>query len=108
MKHFPWCADWEEDLRSLFRHYVERKQETQSLDYDDLLLYWSYLVADKELAEEIGSWFDHILVDEYQDTNLLQADIPESIETGWRGPDGSSVTMHSLSTRFALPKLKTF
>jgi len=85
---FPWCADWEEDLRSLFRHYVERKQETQSLDYDDLLLYWSYLVADKELAQEIGSWFDHILVDEYQDTNLLQADILKALK-----PDGSGLTV---------------
>jgi DNA helicase-2/ATP-dependent DNA helicase PcrA len=85
---FPWCADWEEDLRSLFRLYVERKQKGQSLDYDDLLLYWSYLVADKELAEEIGSWFDHILVDEYQDTNLLQADILKALK-----PDGSGLTV---------------
>ena len=85
---FPWCSDWEEDLRSLFRHYVERKQESQSLDYDDLLLYWSYLVADKELAQEIGSWFDHILVDEYQDTNLLQADILKALK-----PDGSGLTV---------------
>jgi len=85
---FPWCTDWEDDLRSLFRHYVERKQESQSLDYDDLLLYWSYLVADEELAEEIGSWFDHILVDEYQDTNLLQADILMALK-----PDGSGLTV---------------
>jgi len=85
---FPWCADWEEDLRSLFRHYVERKQKSQSLDYDDLLLYWSYLVADTELAQEIGSWFDHVLVDEYQDTNLLQADILRAIK-----PDGSGLTV---------------
>jgi DNA helicase-2/ATP-dependent DNA helicase PcrA len=85
---FPWCADWEEDLRLLFRHYVERKQKSQSLDYDDLLLYWSYLVADKELATEIGSWFDHVLVDEYQDTNLLQADILRAIK-----PDGSGLTV---------------
>jgi DNA helicase-2/ATP-dependent DNA helicase PcrA len=85
---FPWCADWEEDLRLLFRHYVERKQTGQSLDYDDLLLYWSHLVADRELAEEIGSWFDHVLVDEYQDTNLLQADILKALK-----PDGFGLTV---------------
>ncbi len=85
---FPWCADWEEELRQLFRHYVEQKQESQVLDYDDLLLYWSYLVADKELAAEIGSWFDHVLVDEYQDTNLLQADILQAIR-----PDGLGLTV---------------
>lgn len=85
---FPWCADWEEELRQLFRHYVEHKQESQVLDYDDLLLYWSHLVADKELAAEIGSWFDHVLVDEYQDTNLLQADILQAMR-----PDGFGLTV---------------
>ncbi len=85
---YPWCADWEQELRTLFRRYVERKQATQVLDYDDLLLYWSYLVGDEELAAEIGSWFDHVLVDEYQDTNLLQADILHAIK-----PDGNGVTV---------------
>ena len=85
---YPWCADWEEELRTLFRHYVERKQKYQTLDYDDLLLYWCHLVADTELATEIGSWFDHVLVDEYQDTNLLQSDILQAIK-----PDGHGVTV---------------
>ena len=85
---YPWCADWEQELRTLFRHYVERKQNSQALDYDDLLLYWCHLVADAELATEIGSWFDHVLVDEYQDTNLLQADILNAIK-----PEGDGVTV---------------
>ncbi|MFT5501417.1 MAG: DNA helicase-2/ATP-dependent DNA helicase PcrA [Woeseiaceae bacterium] len=85
---YPWCADWEQELRTLFRHYVEKKQKSQALDYDDLLLYWSHLVADEELAAEIGSWFDHVLVDEYQDTNLLQADILHAIK-----PEGEGVTV---------------
>ncbi|MFQ5548840.1 MAG: ATP-dependent helicase [Woeseia sp.] len=85
---FPWCADWGQELRSLFRRYVEQKQDAQSLDYDDLLLYWSHLVADQDLAREIGSWFDHVLVDEYQDTNVLQADILRAIK-----PDGSGLTV---------------
>jgi DNA helicase-2/ATP-dependent DNA helicase PcrA len=85
---YPWCSDWEDELRSLFRHYVERKQETQTLDYDDLLLYWSHLVGDEEFAGEIGSWFDHVLVDEYQDTNLLQAKILAALK-----PDGNGMTV---------------
>jgi DNA helicase-2/ATP-dependent DNA helicase PcrA len=85
---YPWCADWEPELRTLYRHYVERKQQIQALDYDDLLLYWCHLVEDRELAEEIGSWFDHVLIDEYQDTNLLQADILNAIK-----PDGQGVTV---------------
>ena len=85
---YPWCADWADELSELFRRYVERKQLSQSLDYDDLLLYWSHLVAEPEFAEEIGSWFDHVLVDEYQDTNLVQARILRALK-----PDGRGVTV---------------
>lgn len=85
---YPWCLDWEPELRTLFRNYVERKQQSQVLDYDDLLLYWNHLVADDELAAEIGSWFDHILVDEYQDTNLLQAEILHALK-----PQGKGLTV---------------
>jgi DNA helicase-2/ATP-dependent DNA helicase PcrA len=87
-QHFPWCADWEGELRSLFGHYVERKQAAQALDYDDLLLYWSHLVGEADFAAEIGGWFDHVLVDEYQDTNLLQAQILSALK-----PAGSGVTV---------------
>ncbi len=45
------------------------------LDYDDLLLFWSEMAADPELGPELGALFDHVLVDEYQDTNRLQAAI---------------------------------
>ena len=85
---YPWCAEWEPELRELFRHYVTRKQSNQVLDYDDLLLYWSHLVADKEFAEQVGSWFDHVLVDEYQDTNLIQAQILRALK-----PEGAGVTV---------------
>ncbi len=87
-QHFPWCGDWEIELRSLFRHYVERKQQTQALDYDDLLLYWSHLVEEEDFGAEIGGWFDHVLVDEYQDTNLLQAKILSAMK-----PDGAGMTV---------------
>jgi len=85
---YPWCADWEAELSELFRHYVLRKQQSQVLDYDDLLLYWSHLVADAEFATQIGSWFDHVLVDEYQDTNLVQAQILRALK-----PSGVGVTV---------------
>lgn len=85
---YPWCSDWVDELQELFRCYVLRKQQSQALDYDDLLLYWSHLVAEREFAEEIGAWFDHILVDEYQDTNLVQAQILNALK-----PDGDGVTV---------------
>lgn len=70
---FPWCAEWETELRALFQAYVEAKQAQQVLDYDDLLLYWAQMVGEAEFAAEIGARFSHVLVDEYQDTNHLQA-----------------------------------
>jgi len=85
---YPWCADWESELRELFRMYVARKQQSQALDYDDLLLYWNHLLAEEEFASEIGSWFDHVLVDEYQDTNLIQAQILRALK-----PQGEGVTV---------------
>jgi DNA helicase-2/ATP-dependent DNA helicase PcrA len=72
---FPWCSEWEQELKTLFGAYVDAKQEQNVLDYDDLLLFWSEMAADPELGPELGALFDHVLVDEYQDTNRLQAAI---------------------------------
>ncbi|MCG8420435.1 MAG: ATP-dependent helicase [Proteobacteria bacterium] len=72
---FPWCRDWAEQLRNLFRGYVEAKQARRVVDYDDLLLYWYHLMQEPALARRVGKRFDHVLVDEYQDTNALQAAI---------------------------------
>ena len=66
---YPWCAGWETQLRQLFALYVEAKQTQNVLDYDDLLLYWAQTMSDPRLADDIGGRFDHVLVDEYQDTN---------------------------------------
>ena len=85
---FPWCAHWEEALTGLYRAYVERKQCENLLDYDDLLLYWHVMMSDTRLAERIGAQFDHVLVDEYQDTNTLQADILHALK-----PDGAGVVV---------------
>ena len=84
---FSWCATWESELRALFAAYVEAKQRQGVLDYDDLLLYWSQLMAEPALGAEIGQRFSHVLVDEYQDTNRLQASILLRTEAGWTGPD---------------------
>ena len=70
---FPWCAGWENELKTLFGTYVEAKQRQNVLDYDDLLLYWAHMMHVAEVATDISCRFDHLLVDEYQDTNRLQA-----------------------------------
>ena len=81
---FPWCSRWEAELRVLFAAYVEAKQRQSVFDYDDLLLYWAETVADPALAADMGDRFDHVLVDEYQDTNHLQAH-PSPPEAGGEG-----------------------
>ena len=74
-ERFPWCATWQAELSELFGQYIDRKQQQNVLDYDDLLIYWKLLLADDTIAESMGSRFEHVLVDEYQDTNQVQSDI---------------------------------
>ena len=85
---FPWCGGWEDELRALFAAYVEAKQRQHVLDYDDLLLYWSHMMAEPEIAAEIAERFDHVLVDEYQDTNRLQASVLLALK-----PKGDQLTV---------------
>jgi DNA helicase-2/ATP-dependent DNA helicase PcrA len=82
---FPWCASWGGQLRELFAAYVEAKQAQNVLDYDDLLLYWAQTMGDEVLAREIGARWDHVLVDEYQDTNRLQSSILLAMKPEGRG-----------------------
>jgi DNA helicase II / ATP-dependent DNA helicase PcrA len=82
---FPWCATWAPQLGELFTRYVEAKQAQNVLDYDDLLLYWAQTVGDDALAGEIGGRWDHVLVDEYQDTNRLQSSILLAMKPEGRG-----------------------
>ncbi len=84
-EQFPWCVDCADDLRGLFRDYVARKQANGVLDYDDLLLWWQIAMNDAALAREVGARFDHVLVDEFQDTNALQAGILAAIKPGGDG-----------------------
>src|SRR6516225_5479889 len=84
---FPWCSDWATELKQLFAAYVEAKQVQNVLDYDDLLPYWAQLMSDASLSGEIGELFDHVLVDEYQDTNRLQASVLLALK-----PDGRGLT----------------
>ena len=83
-QRFPWCRDHAEELKTLFVAYTVRKREHNVIDYDDLLLYWQALLG-SDAGDTVRELFDHVLVDEYQDTNLVQADILRSL----CGPDGN-------------------
>jgi len=87
-RHFPWASAHEETLKKLFSDYVALKQRQNVLDYDDLLLYFAQMLQIDEIGAEIAARFDHLLVDEYQDTNRLQADIALRLR-----PDGIGLTV---------------
>ena len=78
-KHFPWCRDATDGMRQVFEEYTRRKRRQQLLDYDDLLLFWRALGEVPALQRTLGSMFAHVLVDEYQDTNLIQAEILQAM-----------------------------
>lgn len=77
---FPQFQREVELVQEAFRRYLERKRSAQVMDYDDLLLNWLLLVRrHPEVRRGLASRFRHILVDEYQDTNRLQADIVDTM-----------------------------
>ena len=87
-RQYPWATAFEGDLRALFDAYVAAKQAENVLDYDDLLLYWAEMMRAEEIAADVRLRFDHLLVDEYQDTNPLQAAILMGLK-----PDGRGLTV---------------
>ncbi len=85
---FPWCQEHEAQLLQLFDAYIDRKEASAVLDYDDLLLFWRALVQDDQAGGSVRDQFDCVLVDEYQDTNTVQADILRGL-----CPDGEGLTV---------------
>jgi len=82
---FPWCSGRDDELRRLFAAYAAAKQAERILDFDDLLVWWAEAMADPIVGASIGARFDHVLVDEYQDTNALQAEIVFRLRPGGDG-----------------------
>ena len=79
-EHAPHFAELEPEIVSVFQRYRERKRQANACDYDDLLLQWRRLLDEsKEAAAQLAASYDHILVDEYQDTNRLQGDIVDAM-----------------------------
>ena len=79
------------------RIYQARKLERNLMDYDDLLINWKRLLAEKaEIGDYWANNFEHILVDEYQDTNKIQAEIIDLLAARHRnvmvvGDDAQSI-----------------
>lgn len=74
-RYFPWCSHAKDEIAKVFEAYTHRKAAHHVLDFDDLLLFWNALVETPTTGDAVGAIFDHILVDEYQDTNAVQSSI---------------------------------
>jgi DNA helicase II / ATP-dependent DNA helicase PcrA len=85
--NFPWTQEHEAALAEIFVWYTDRKRRSGLLDFDDLLLYWQAAATDATVGRALAAAYDHVLIDEYQDTNGLQTDIIRSL---WSA--GCSVT----------------
>jgi DNA helicase-2/ATP-dependent DNA helicase PcrA len=82
---YRWCREWLPQVRQLFAAYEREKRRQNVVDFDDLLPFWLALLNDQGTAAAIGGMFDHVLVDEYQDTNRLQAKILLKLKPDGRG-----------------------
>lgn len=74
-QHFPDCARHRDAIAEIFEGYVDRKRAANVVDFDDLLLMWRMLSGAPRIGAAMAQRFDHILVDEYQDTCVLQNEI---------------------------------
>lgn len=81
-RNFPWCMTEIDGVASICNLYAQRKLDQNLLDYDDLLLYWNALCDAPDVGTRVADRFDHILVDEYQDTNPIQAQILRGMRKG--------------------------
>lgn len=94
---YPQFAAQQDVIQTVFRRYMERKRAALVMDYDDLLLNWLLLLRrHPEVRAHLQGRFLHVLVDEYQDTNRLQADIVDTLLGGDRnlvvvGDDAQSI-----------------
>ncbi|MDA9467520.1 ATP-dependent helicase [Bradyrhizobium sp. CCBAU 53415] len=85
---YPTSKKWTSQLRQLFAEYRAAKRKQNVFDYDDLLDYWVKMLKKPDIAAPLRTRFSHVLVDEYQDTNRLQAKILFGLK-----PDGRGVTV---------------
>ena len=96
-QNFPHFAIYRDEMVNVFRRYKERKREANVMDFDDLLVNWKLVLDEKpEISEPLKRKFRYILVDEYQDTNKLQADVIDAMASERRnvmvvGDDAQSI-----------------
>ena len=81
-ERYPYFEGQKDELEEVFALYAVRKREMALMDFDDLLLNLKLLLDDEELRSKWAGRFEHVLVDEYQDTNHLQGEIVDALASG--------------------------
>ncbi len=134
-ERYPFFENLGPVIERFHEAYQNRKRNQAVVDYDDLLIYWLELLkTDTEVAARYQERFSHILVDEYQDTNALQARIIDLLGTHhqvmavgddaqciytWRGADFENIMnfperhpgtqIHKIETNYrSTPEILTF
>ncbi|MFC1570406.1 ATP-dependent helicase [Candidatus Omnitrophota bacterium] len=75
-ERYPYFLKFARDIEDVKKVYDRKKKESGNMDYDDLLYKWKWLLENvPEARQRFAEQFQYIMVDEYQDTNYLQADI---------------------------------
>ena len=115
-------ARYTDTLSAIYRDYAARKKEQNAMDFDDLLTNLLRLLQEQaDIRAELQERFSHVLVDEYQDTNLPQEKIISLLAGGmgsslmavgddaqsiysWRGAD----VKHILDFRQSYPQAEVF
>jgi DNA helicase-2/ATP-dependent DNA helicase PcrA len=97
MDRAPYLADCLAEIEAVAAKYIERKKIIQAMDFSDLLTHTRTLLSEHESVRALyQARFQHILVDEYQDTNKVQADMIDLLAGGHRnltvvGDDAQSI-----------------
>jgi ATP-dependent DNA helicase UvrD/PcrA len=95
--NYPQFESLTDDIEGVQKRFKDRKKKHNLMDFDDLLyLWWKVLSENPALAERYSKKFLHVLVDEYQDTNLIQAKVIDILSSGHRnlmavGDDSQSI-----------------
>jgi DNA replication ATP-dependent helicase Dna2 len=84
-QQFSSLKKYAEPLARLFAEYAQQKTQLNIFDYDDLLEKWCELLEDPRTGAKVRDRFDHVLVDEYQDTNRLQSRLLKGLCPDGRG-----------------------
>lgn len=94
---YPYFYDYTDEINAVFCSYQHRKQRLNVCDFDDLLCLWLGLLEEHDdIRGYYAERFQHVLIDEYQDTNRLQADICDVLASEHRnimavGDDAQSI-----------------